>query len=134
MKSVRAFAHPGCIVCSPANPLGLNLEFTLGADGVVEGTFASSTLHQGYPGLLHGGVVAALLDGAMTNCLFARGRRGVTAELRVRYRGGIAAGQRLTVRAWEEGSRHGLHKLRSELLQEGEVKAVATAKFMEKYA
>jgi acyl-coenzyme A thioesterase PaaI-like protein len=36
--------------------------------------------------MLHGGVISSILDGTMTNCLFAHGTVAVTAELRVRFR------------------------------------------------
>ena len=131
LKSLRVQAHPLCVVCSPKNPLGLGLEFTVAEDGSVEGTFAGSVVFEGYSGLLHGGVIATLLDGAMTNCLFAHGCESVTAELNVRYRHPVVARETMTVRAWREKSIWRLHLLRAELKQNGVVKATARAKFME---
>jgi acyl-coenzyme A thioesterase PaaI-like protein len=131
LKSLRAQAHPLCVVCSPKNPLGLGLEFTVAEDGSVEGTFAGSLIFEGYSGLLHGGVIASLLDGAMTNCLFAHGCESVTAELNVRYRHPVVARETMIVRAWRQKSIRRLHLLRAELKQNGLVKATARAKFME---
>jgi acyl-CoA thioesterase FadM len=71
-----------------------------------------------------------LLDGAMTNCLFAQGIEAMTAELRVRYRFPVLAAEPLTVRAWQEPGRHGLLELRSEVTQAGTVKARAQARFI----
>lgn len=82
--------------------------------------------------MLHGGIIAALLDGAMTNCIFARGFVAVTAELNVRYRASVAAGEEVTIRAWLDQSHSRLHQLRSELVQDNVVKVIATAKFMQK--
>lgn len=117
---------------SAANPVGLKLAFAPRADGGVEAVFPGNAFLQGYDGLLHGGVIATLLDAAMTNCLFARGRVAVTAELRVRYREPVHAQQPVTVRAWLEQSHLSLHQLRAELIQDGGVKASATAKFLER--
>src|SRR5664280_728378 len=78
-------AHPFCFVCSGSNPMGLALRYEPQPDGCVSARFMGHSALEGYSGLLHGGLIATLLDGAMTNCLFARGIRGLTAELKVRY-------------------------------------------------
>ena len=128
---LRAQEHPQCLVCSPNNPLGLGVEFSLAADGSIEGAFTGSSMLQGYPDWLHGGVIAALLDGAMTNCLFAHGCKAVTAQLSVRYRHPVQTGTIVVLRAWIVESLPPLHILRAELRQENCLKATATAKFME---
>ncbi len=133
LAAVRAEAHPFCLVCSQSNPRGLGLEFALQTDGSVSTEYISHAALEGYSGLLHGGVIAAMLDGAMTNCLFARGLQAVTGELTVRYRYPIAVGEAITLRAWLDESMPPLHLLQAELQQAGCVKAAATAKFMERY-
>ena len=132
LKALRQQTHAWCVVCGAVNPMGLKIDFSLKPDGSVEGVFAGSAALQGYDGLLHGGVIAALLDGAMTNCLFAHDRVAVTAELTVRYHEPVQARNPVTVRAWLVQSSMGLHQLRAELTQNGCVKAVANAKFMGK--
>ncbi len=131
VKAIRVRAHPRCVVCSPAHPTGLGQTYALQPDGSVESTFAGSEVFEGYSGLLHGGVTAALLDGAMTNCLFAHGVEALTAELTVRYRDSVAAGVPMTTRACLVESHGRLHLLRAELRQEGRVKATARGKFLE---
>jgi acyl-coenzyme A thioesterase PaaI-like protein len=132
MRRLRQQTHPLCVVCSHANPLGLKIEFSLNPDGSVEGSCLGGPLVQGYDGMMHGGVIAALLDGAMTNCLFAHGHVAVTAELNVRYREAVASRQTVRLRAWLVKSTACLHLLRAELAQNDSLKATATAKFMEK--
>jgi acyl-coenzyme A thioesterase PaaI-like protein len=129
-NSIRAGSHPRCVVCSPANPMGMGLEFTPQPDGSVKGVFSCGELFEGYPDLLHGGIVAALLDGAMTNCLFARNLQALTAELRIRYRHPVSVQSSLTIRARLISARPPLHQLEAELIQDGTVKAWAAAKFM----
>ena len=99
LPSTRARFHPRCVVCSPEHPLGLAQEYILQPDGSVEATFVGSERFEGYSGLLHGGMTAALLDGAMTNRLFARGVQALTAELTVRYRHPVAVCSEMTTRA-----------------------------------
>jgi acyl-coenzyme A thioesterase PaaI-like protein len=113
--------------------MGLGQEFALQPDGSVESTFAGSEVFEGYAGRLHGGVTAALLDGAMTNCLFARGVEALTAELTVRYREPVAVRGKMTTRAWLTESHGQLHLLRAELRQDGRVKATALGKFIENH-
>ncbi len=134
LQSLRSEAHPFCLVCSQANPLGLGLEFDLNEDGSVSSTFHGHSALEGFSGLLHGGVIASLLDGAMTNCLFAHGHAAVTAELNVRYHHPVVIGNPITVRAWIQKShaRLRLHLLEAELSQDDQVKAQARAKFMDR--
>jgi acyl-coenzyme A thioesterase PaaI-like protein len=129
-RTTQAEAHPFCFACSASNPMGLALRHTTALDGSVSAPFIGNCALEGYPGVLHGGIVATLLDGAMTNCLFARGIRALTAELKVRYRAPVLAAEELKVRAWLESSRHGLFELRSEITQGGRLKARANGRFI----
>jgi uncharacterized protein (TIGR00369 family) len=130
LRSTQAEAHPFCFVCSGSNPMGLALRYASQPDGSVAATFLGNCALEGYSGLLHGGVIAALLDGAMTNCMFAQGRPALTVELKVRYHASVMASEEVSVRAWLEDDSHGLYQLRAELTQGGTVKASATGKFM----
>jgi uncharacterized protein (TIGR00369 family) len=123
--------HPACIVCRPRAVGGLGLEFHPQADGSVEAEFPGGDAYQGYTGILHGGVIAMLLDAAMTNCLFAQDRRGVTADLAVRFRHPVASAQPVRLRAWVERSVPPLYLLRAELWQADQLRATATGKFMD---
>ena len=77
-------------------------------------------------------MIASLLDGAMTNCLFAHGHVAMTGELKVRYRKPVLIGEEMLIRAWITQSHSPLHLLKAELRQEGCVKAIASAKFVER--
>ena len=132
LKTVRTQAHPYCVVCSQSNPLGLGLEFTVNHDGSVSASLHGHFALEGFQGCLHGGMIASLLDGAMTNCLFARGLVAMTAELKVRYRKPVFIGQQMTIRARVTRSQPPLHLLEAELKQEGCIKATASAKFIER--
>jgi len=86
-----------CYVCGHGNPLGLNVRFRV-EDGAVVTRFRPSEHHHGYPGRLHGGVMAALLDETMgwAPCV-AAGRFCLAVELNVRYVKSPPAGRELTV-------------------------------------
>ncbi|MBT3377848.1 MAG: PaaI family thioesterase [Lentisphaerae bacterium] len=131
LREMQAARHPNCVVCAAANLAGLGLDFRIQQDEAVEADFGCPEALQGYPGILHGGVIATVLDGAMANCLFTRRIEAVTADLRIRYRHPVSTGTKATVRAWPEESHRALHVMRAQLFQDGQIKATATAKFVE---
>jgi len=123
--------HPRCVVCSGTNTSGLALDFQVVNGYEVEALFVCDRRFEGYIDALHGGAITSILDGAMTNCLFAQEKTAVTAELRVRFRQPLAIGARATVRAWVIRSLGPLHELRAEIVQDDTVMASARGKFME---
>ena len=131
LQHMRAQAHSNCVVCSTSNGRSLGLKFTASADGGVQARFDCAKAFEGYAGILHGGVIASLLDGAMTNCMFAHGIPAITAELHVRFRHPVAIDQVASVRAWIERSSRPLHMLRAEVVQGEQLRATASGKFME---
>ena len=74
-----------CFVCGPDNPIGLHLTFRL-EDGVCVSEFTPGENHQGYPGVIHGGMIYSALDDVMANWLYLRGARAYTARCEIRYR------------------------------------------------
>jgi acyl-coenzyme A thioesterase PaaI-like protein len=134
LEETRARAHGHCAVCGRINGHNPRLCFAANGDGSVEAALEPAQVYEGYPGIQHGGVIATLLDAAMTNCLFAHGRCGLTAELCVRFRHPVSSGRPLRLRARLERSSPPLFVLRAELQQAGQVRATAVGKFMDKGA
>lgn len=132
LKAIQSETHPFCMICGQSNPFGLGVKFVCEEDGSVSARFLGHAALEGFEGLLHGGMIASLLDGAMTNCLFAHGCVALTGQLNVRYREPVQIGEEMSVRAWIKHSMPPLHLLAAELKQDGRVKATATAKFMER--
>lgn len=56
--------HPGCFGRRPLHDGGLRMDFQLRQDGSVQAEFGCSSAFEGYRGIVHGGIVAALLDGS----------------------------------------------------------------------
>jgi acyl-coenzyme A thioesterase PaaI-like protein len=131
MEGLRSRNHGNCIVCSATNRHGFHLEFSPTATGGVEAWFPGNRAGEGYDGWLHGGVIASLLDGAMTQCLFAHGRVAMTSELKVRFREPVSCERPARVAAWIERTVRRLHLLGAELIQEDRLKATAQGKFLE---
>ncbi len=78
----------GCLVCGRDNPVGLKLtSFVDEGTGAVSADFVPSDHHIGFAGVLHGGVLATVLDEIMVWCATWHGKRFcLAAELSVRFR------------------------------------------------
>jgi uncharacterized protein (TIGR00369 family) len=128
--TVRAHAHPDCVACSPDRAWGLKLAFKPEPGGGVCADFSCPSVHQGYPGTLHGGLSATLVDAAMTNCLFAQGQEAVTAELTVRYKAPVLLDRVARVVARVVERRHGIQFVEASIWQDNQLKVVAHGKFV----
>ena len=88
-----------CFVCGEENIAGLQLRFFV-EDGKVKTLFQPKPHHCGYHNVLHGGVVAALLDETIAWAANrALARMTVTAELRIRYRKPVPGDREMLVTA-----------------------------------
>ena len=88
-EHLKPIAHAGpnrCFACGADNPDGLHLEFLLAPDGSVVCFPAVSESFVGYPGYLHGGIIATLLDEAMSKAVRALGQSAMTRKIEVDYR------------------------------------------------
>jgi acyl-coenzyme A thioesterase PaaI-like protein len=123
--------HRNCVICGDRNPASLGLQFSRRADGGVGACFKGGEELQGYDGILHGGIIASLLDSAMTNCLFHKGVRAVTASLQVQYKHIIPVGEMVDVQASLIQSRPPLYRMESCILLNGKTMARGEARFMQ---
>lgn len=88
-----------CFVCGLENPAGLHLNFYETGPGEVTVNFTPSEHYQGYTGVLHGGIVASILDEAAGRALMGifPPRFMFTAKLEVKYRKNIPIGKPLKI-------------------------------------
>lgn len=86
-----------CFVCGEENPAGLQTRFYV-EDGIVKAPLCAGPHHCGYRDVVHGGVIAAIMDEAMGwAAARATGLMFFTAELTVRYLRPAARHRTLTV-------------------------------------
>jgi acyl-coenzyme A thioesterase PaaI-like protein len=90
MNELRSDANH-CFVCGSANPIGLQLTFTI-EDDVCHASFTPGENHCGYDGVTHGGIVFSALDDVMANWLFLKGLKAFTAKCDIRYRDALPVG------------------------------------------
>lgn len=74
-----------CFGCSPSNPHGLQLKFSIAEDHSVYCEAQVTEFYEGPPGYLHGGVIATLLDEAMSKANRAHGVTAMTRQMSVEY-------------------------------------------------
>jgi acyl-coenzyme A thioesterase PaaI-like protein len=89
-----------CFVCGQRNPYGLHLVFRREDQSIVT-EFQPREEHQGFPGVIHGGIVASVLDETLgrASLLAEKPLWTMTGRLEVRYRRYVPYGPLLRVRA-----------------------------------
>ncbi|WP_052200142.1 PaaI family thioesterase [Terriglobus sp. TAA 43] len=91
---------PGCYVCGPKNPAGLGIRFGHTAPFTAEARTIARREHEGWNGILHGGITFTLMDEALGWCLHFEGIQAVTAKVETRFLRPVPTDAVLCVRAW----------------------------------
>ena len=87
-----------CYVCGKENPAGLGVDFEIDQERrAISAKFTPSDIHQGYEGIVHGGILSTLLDEAMGKLTVSLGIPAVTAEIMVKFKTPAAPGEELFV-------------------------------------
>ncbi len=90
-----------CFICGLENPVGLRLRIYQTAPGEVETEYVAPEHYQGYPGVLHGGIVAAILDEISGRAQMGEDPQNprfmFTGKLEIKYRKNVPVGKRLRI-------------------------------------
>lgn len=90
-----------CFICGIENPVGLHLHIYETEPGVVETTYTAPDHFQGYPGVLHGGIVGAIIDEISGRAHMGSDPQNprfmFTAKLEVKYRRNVPVGRPLKI-------------------------------------
>ena len=121
--------HDNCLICSRTNPYSWKMKFTTNEDGKTYTKFQGDKTFQGYEGILHGGIITTLLDSTMAHCLFNKGIKAVTGDLRVRFLHPISCDSTITIQAQIIKNKKTIYILKAEAIYEKKVMAWAEAKF-----
>ncbi|MDI1471263.1 MAG: PaaI family thioesterase [Thermodesulfovibrio sp.] len=123
-----------CFVCGSRNPKGIKAVFNHG-QGMSFSELTLSDEYQGWSGIIHGGIISALLDEA---CVYAGNSLGfntVTAELKVRFKNSVAPHEKIFIEAKAEHKKSKLieakawiKKLDGSLVAEAESKLIIKEK------
>lgn len=86
-----------CFACGKENPIGLKLNFHKEGE-MVKAEFSLGELYQGWPGIIHGGILCTVLDEAMGYALVFEGILSyVTARTEMRFRNQVRSEEPLIV-------------------------------------
>jgi uncharacterized protein (TIGR00369 family) len=119
-----------CFVCGVDNPIGLHLDLWMDGEQVWT-EFTPGQQHQGWPGVLHGGIMATLLDETMGRVAFLRHEWMVTVKMEVTYRKPVPLEQPLKITARAEEWRSGrMIALGQILLPDGSVAVEARGLYL----
>ncbi|NLC58321.1 MAG: PaaI family thioesterase [Armatimonadetes bacterium] len=127
---MRVTDNGGCFACGPNNPIGLHLHFRTEGDAY-HTEFVPTEHHQGYAGIVHGGILATLLDEVMARFCWVSGVPAMTAEMRVSLLKPAFVGQRLTATGRITRRHHRLLLCEASLRRDdGTIVATAEGKFL----
>jgi len=93
---MKEMKYANCFVCGPENPIGLKLDFACHENNAIA-WFDSPVCFEGYQGVIHGGIIATILDEAMAKIILSQDLAAVTADMNIRYRNPLPVGHRVRV-------------------------------------
>ena len=121
-----------CFGCGDANAQGLQLKFYVDAEGRVLCRFQLAMHFQGPPGYAHGGIIATLLDEAMSKATRGRGITAMTRQMSIEYLRPVPLGRKLVLEGHSALDAGRKQRCSAELRDaEGTVLAKATGLFIE---
>lgn len=89
-----------CFICGLENPVGLKLHIYETEPGMVETTYTAPEYFQSYPGVLHGGIVATMIDEISGRSMMGSAEHSrfmFTAKIEVKYRKNVPIGKPLRI-------------------------------------
>jgi len=121
-----------CFLCGRQNDIGLKVSWYNDVEAQqVRATVVVPEQFNGYPGFVHGGIIAALIDETAGRAVLLEGDDShlmVTVKLEVKYRHPTPTGQPLTVLGWViEGNPRRAHVAARIVLPDGTVSAEGEA-------
>jgi acyl-coenzyme A thioesterase PaaI-like protein len=117
-----------CFCCGVRNPIGLRLEFDETPDGRMRTTWTPRKEHQGFKDIVHGGLVATVLDEVMVRLLYLRGISAVTAGMETKLIHPVRWGKPYRFEGWIVQDRGRALITEAEAFDDGTGERVAWAK------
>ena len=109
---------------------GIGLTFKVDGDNVIS-LWNGSKEFESYGGIVHGGILATILDDAMVHLLFAHGIITRTGQIELRYKNSVRSSEPVEIRASVKKGHRPLFFLEATIRQNGILCVAANAKLME---
>ncbi|PID74297.1 MAG: thioesterase [Deltaproteobacteria bacterium] len=123
-----------CFVCGLENSFGLKSKFYELENGQLMAVFSPLQEHQGYPGRLHGGIAATILDETIGRAIMATDSEdlwGVTIDFSMKFRKPIPLDEEVRVFGWVTAEKPRYFTAEGKiLLSDGTVAATAEGKYL----
>jgi acyl-coenzyme A thioesterase PaaI-like protein len=125
------FAAHNCFACGQLNLSGIQLDLHAD-DGRCWTELAIPRRFEGWDGIVHGGIVGAILDEVMAWSLIGEDRLGFTARLAIDFRRPVRVDQRVCAEGWIADLRRRRFATAARLVdaESGDVLAEATAVYV----
>ena len=131
MKNNVIKADDGCFVCGRENPVGLHADFLVDTDNNrASARLTIGSNFQGWQGVVHGGIIATLLDEVAIYACRALSHTAVTAGMTVKYKKPVRTDCLLTLQAEVVSVKRRIALVTSQLKIESELMAEAEVKVM----
>jgi acyl-coenzyme A thioesterase PaaI-like protein len=122
--------HENCFICGQHYKNGLKLKFVLKEDQTIFGEFKISKDYQGYNGILHGGIITAILDASMIHLFHMRdGIDLKTAKLNIRFIKPIPVEETINIKAVADSNSRHFYKAKSQIILSDTIFAEAEGYF-----
>ena len=135
MENLTPLEHSAqnrCFGCGVANPVGLHLEFLLANDHSVVCLAEIPDTFEGPRGYLHGGIIATLLDEAMSKAVRVGGFIAMTRNMEVDYLRPVPSGKAIRIEGRVTKGEGRKHWVEAKILNaEGTMLAQAKGLFIE---
>src|SRR5213592_3612209 len=109
------FAPHNCFACGQLNAHGLQLRLHGDADRCWTELTLSSRF-EGWEGIVHGGILAAILDEVMAWALVGQDSWGLTARLSIEFKRPVQIGQAIRAEGWMTEKRRRLLRTHGQIL------------------
>jgi acyl-coenzyme A thioesterase PaaI-like protein len=100
-------------------------------DGRFNGEFTCQDVHQGFEGIVHGGVLGSVIDTVMARCLMGHGLLCMTTSLNIRYHQPVKINNLCTFTSWIKSFKIGaIYVLSCNIKQEKQIVTSASGNFI----
>lgn len=129
------FNYANCFVCGEKNPIGIKLDFKIEKnveEKFSKAEFTLSEVFEGYPGIIHGGIVTSILDEAMAKIILSEGIKAVTLSIQVKFLKSMSPGTAYSVKGSVKSRKKKFIFTTAEISEAGNAVAQAEAVFFVK--